>query len=94
MLFLSPVFYPASAFPESYRFLLYANPLTFLITQAQDMLIWGKAPSWVGIGSLLRVQLSGRMVRIAMVSEDTEGVRRCPLSGRSGFTISPRLPTV
>ena len=50
MLFLSPVFYPASAFPESYRFLLYANPLTFLITQAQDVLIWGKAPSWGGIG--------------------------------------------
>ncbi|MBS0157027.1 MAG: ABC transporter permease [Nitrospira sp.] len=49
MLFLSPVFYPAAAFPESYRVLLYANPLTFLITQAQDLLIWGKAPSWVGI---------------------------------------------
>ena len=50
MLFLSPVFYPASAFPDSYRFLLYANPLTFLITQAQDVLIWGKAPSWAAIG--------------------------------------------
>lgn len=50
MLFLSPIFYPVSAFPESYRTLLYANPLTFLITQAQDVLIWGKAPSWVGIG--------------------------------------------
>lgn len=50
MLFLSPVFYPASAFPEPYRLLLYANPLTFLITQAQDLLILGKAPSWLGIG--------------------------------------------
>ena len=50
MLFLSPVLYPASAFPESYRALLYANPLTFLITQAQDILIWGKAPSWIGLG--------------------------------------------
>lgn len=50
MLFLSPVFYPVSALPESYQTLLYANPLTFLITQAQDILIWGKAPSWVGIG--------------------------------------------
>ncbi len=49
MLFLSPVFYPASALPEPYRVLLHANPLTFLITQAQDVLIWGKAPSWVGI---------------------------------------------
>ena len=50
MLFLSPVFYPASALPEPYRVLLHANPLTFLITQAQNVLIWGKAPSWVGIG--------------------------------------------
>ncbi|MBA2484805.1 MAG: ABC transporter permease [Nitrospira sp.] len=49
MLFLSPVLYPASALPESYRLLLYANPLTFLISQAQDILIWGKPPSWVGI---------------------------------------------
>lgn len=50
MLFLSPVFYPVSAFPDSYRVLLYANPLTFLITQAQDLLIWGKSPFWIGIG--------------------------------------------
>ena len=50
MLFLSPVFYPPTALPESYRFLLYANPLTFFITQAQDILIWGKSPSWIGIG--------------------------------------------
>ncbi len=50
MLFLSPVFYPATAFPEAYRVLLYANPLTFLITQSQDLLIRGKAPLWAGIG--------------------------------------------
>ena len=50
MLFLSPVFYPASALPESYRFLVYCNPLTFFITQAQDILIRGKSPSWTGIG--------------------------------------------
>jgi len=49
MLFLSPVFYPVSVFPDSYRVLLYANPLTFLITQAQDVLIWGKSPFWIGI---------------------------------------------
>ncbi|MCW5797472.1 MAG: ABC transporter permease [Nitrospira sp.] len=51
MLFLSPVFYPVSAFPEAYRALLYVNPLTFLIVQAQDLMIWGKAPFWLGIGA-------------------------------------------
>jgi lipopolysaccharide transport system permease protein len=50
MLFLSPVFYPATALPESYRFLMYANPLTFFITQSQDILYWGKSPAWAGIG--------------------------------------------
>lgn len=51
MLFLSPVFYPLSAFPDAYRGLLYGNPLTFLIMQAQDLLIWGKGPSWTGIAA-------------------------------------------
>ena len=88
MLFLSPVFYPAAAFPESYRVLLYANPLTFLITQAQDLLIWGKAPSWVGIALYWAGSYPRRLVRAPLVSEDTKGVCRCPLSGRSVSAIS------
>ena len=44
------MFYPAEAFPRPTESCFYANPLTFLITQAQDLLIWGKAPSWIGIG--------------------------------------------
>jgi len=46
LLFLSPVFYPVSALPEQYRPLLYANPLTLVINQARDVLLWGKQPSW------------------------------------------------
>jgi lipopolysaccharide transport system permease protein len=49
MLFLSPVFYPASAIPEAYRPLFYANPLTFLVNQARDILILGKGPAWFGL---------------------------------------------
>jgi lipopolysaccharide transport system permease protein len=50
MLFLTPVFYPATALPEAYRPLLYLNPLTFIIEQARDVLIAGKLPSWYGMG--------------------------------------------
>jgi lipopolysaccharide transport system permease protein len=50
LLFLSPIFYPITALPEAYRVLVYANPLTFLIGQAQDLLIWGRPPAWGGIG--------------------------------------------
>jgi lipopolysaccharide transport system permease protein len=49
MLFLSPVFYPITALPEAYRPWLMANPLTFIIEQARDVLIWGHLPDWSGL---------------------------------------------
>lgn len=50
LLFLAPVFYPASAFPVEYRPFLYLNPLTFIIEQSRDVLIIGKLPGWYGLG--------------------------------------------
>jgi lipopolysaccharide transport system permease protein len=44
LMFLSPIFYPASALPEAYRHLLLFNPLTPVIEQARDVLFWGKVP--------------------------------------------------
>lgn len=57
MLFLSPVFYPASALPEAYRPLLYFNPLTFVIEQSREILIWGKLPDWPGLALYTAVSL-------------------------------------
>lgn len=48
-LFLSPIFYPATALPEPFRSLIYLNPLTFVIEQARDVLMWGKYPDWNGL---------------------------------------------
>lgn len=50
MLFLSPIFYPISALPEDYRPLLELNPLSFIIEQAREVLIWGRMPDWEGLG--------------------------------------------
>lgn len=50
LMFLSPIFYPASALPEEIRAWLFLNPATFVIEQTRDMLIWGKAPDWSGLG--------------------------------------------
>lgn len=47
--FLSPVFYPVTAVPERFRVWLMVNPLTFIIEQARDVLIWGKLPNWTGL---------------------------------------------
>jgi lipopolysaccharide transport system permease protein len=48
LLFLSPVFFPTSAVPESFRPWMQLNPLTFVIEQGRSVLIFGQAPSWAG----------------------------------------------
>jgi lipopolysaccharide transport system permease protein len=50
MLFLSPVFFPVTSMPEAYRPLIMANPLTFIIEQSREVLIWGHLPNWTGLG--------------------------------------------
>ncbi|WP_020559761.1 ABC transporter permease [Thiofilum flexile] len=49
MMFLSPVFYPISAIPESIQPIIMANPLTFIIEQARDVVIWGRLPNVWGL---------------------------------------------
>ncbi len=51
LMFLSPVFYPVTAVPERFRPFIMANPLTFIIEQAREVLIWGHLPNWIGLGS-------------------------------------------
>jgi lipopolysaccharide transport system permease protein len=50
LLFLSPVFYPATALPEPYRPLLHLNPLTFVIEHTRGVLLWGELPQWQSLG--------------------------------------------
>ena len=50
LMFLAPVFYPITAVPERFRPFIMANPITFIIEQARDVLIWGHSPDWIGIG--------------------------------------------
>jgi lipopolysaccharide transport system permease protein len=46
-MFVSPIFYPVTALPEEYRGLIYGNPLTPVIEQARQVLIWGHAPDFM-----------------------------------------------
>lgn len=50
MMFLAPVFYPLNAVPEKYIPFIMANPFTFIIQQAREVLIWGHTPNWIGLG--------------------------------------------
>lgn len=51
LMFLAPVVYPITAVPEDLRPFLLANPLTFAIGQARDVLIWGHLPDWPGLAA-------------------------------------------
>jgi lipopolysaccharide transport system permease protein len=53
LMFLSPIFFPASALPEQLRSYLLLNPLTFIIEQTRCVLIWGKQPDWLGLSLFL-----------------------------------------
>ena len=55
MLFMAPVFYPITALPQDYRWVVNANPLTFIIEQARNVLIWGRMPDFAGLGIYLLV---------------------------------------
>jgi len=46
LMFMSPIFYPLSALPESIRPYLLLNPLTFVVEQVRNILLWGLQPDW------------------------------------------------
>ncbi len=48
LLFLSPVFFPVDSLPEFVRPWMNINPLTFIIEQLRNVLIFGKQPHWIG----------------------------------------------
>lgn len=50
LMFLSPIFYPVSALPETYRHILYLNPLTPVIEMTREVLYWGKLPDFALLG--------------------------------------------
>ena len=52
LLFLTPIFYPVSVIPQQYRLLIYLSPLTLVVDQARDLLIFGRWPSWPEYGLL------------------------------------------
>ncbi len=49
LLFVSPVFFPVTAVPAQFQQAMRYNPLTFLIEQAREVLVWGRLPDLYGL---------------------------------------------
>ena len=60
LMFMSAVFYPISALPESYQAWLRLNPLVLIITESRKVLILGRLPdwSWLGISLLMGLTIA------------------------------------
>jgi len=41
-LFISPIFYPISSVPEKFQNILRLNPLTMIVTNCRNLLLWGE----------------------------------------------------
>lgn len=62
LMFMAPIFYPASAVPEAYRDWLLLNPLTYVVQAVRDLFFAGSLPEpagylWYLGGSLLAALL-------------------------------------
>lgn len=53
LFFLTPVFYPITAVPESLRWVLYINPLTTVLSSFRRTLLWGTPIRWDAWGGWL-----------------------------------------
>ncbi len=49
LLYTSPVFFPMQNLSPRVQSLMHYNPLTFLIVQAREVLLWGHLPDWSGL---------------------------------------------
>ncbi|MBC7458999.1 MAG: ABC transporter permease [Bdellovibrionaceae bacterium] len=73
MMFLSPVFYPLAAVPERFRPFILANPPTFIIEQARDVIIWGRLPNWPGLFGYLGVSIFVAWIGYAWFQKTRKG---------------------
>ena len=46
LLFLCPIFYPMSAVPERLQSWMYLNPLTLVVEEMRNLVIFGRLPDW------------------------------------------------
>jgi lipopolysaccharide transport system permease protein len=73
LMFVSPIFYPASSLPETYSKYLYLNPITLIIEQVRDVLFWGRVPNFTMLGIYLLVMSSVAWLGFAWFQKTRKG---------------------
>lgn len=73
LMFLSPIFYPVASLPEKYRVFIYMNPLTVIIEQMRDVLIWGRLPSLFAWFAMMAVGLATAWLGLVWFQKTRKG---------------------
>lgn len=73
LLFLSPVFYPASSLPPEYQELLYYNPMTLSIELVRMTMIQGASPDWEQFTRYLLISLVFALLSYAWFQKTRKG---------------------
>ena len=58
LLFLSPVLYPVAALPAAYQPWLKLNPLTYIIEESRNVLLFGQFPQWDSLAVAMLISLA------------------------------------
>jgi len=73
LLFLAPIFYPASSVPEDLRRWLLLNPLTLAVEESRGVLLDGRLPHWGPLGAYAIVALAVAMLGFAWFQRTRRG---------------------
>jgi len=73
LLFLSPIFYPVTALPAALQSVIYLNPLTLIIGQARDVMLWGKLPDFAALGLYSLVAIAVAVTGFAWFQKSRRG---------------------
>jgi lipopolysaccharide transport system permease protein len=56
-LFLSPIFFPLSALPEEMQTWMFINPLTLIVEQAREVVVYGRMPDMLALGLYMLIAI-------------------------------------
>lgn len=73
LMYLSPIFYPVSIMPESYRPLMELSPITFVVEQARDVMMWGRGIDWFGWSKAMAVSVAMALLGFAWFQKTRRG---------------------
>ena len=73
MLFMSPVFFPVQSLPPALQPWMHLNPLTFVIEQVREVVVWGRLPDWRGLAVSSLPSIATAWLGIAWLQKTRKG---------------------